>query len=63
MATNTPFIPKQALKFDGALLKELQGDVSDSIARSLVEDLGPFPKGCIIHDNVSPTQLSSPFSF
>ncbi|KAG8161041.1 hypothetical protein KVR01_009305 [Diaporthe batatas] len=48
----TPFIPKQALKFDGALLQELQGDVSDTIARDLLrEDLPPIVPSSVIHDN------------
>lgn len=48
----TPFIPKQALKFDGALLQELQGNVSDTIARDLLrEDLPPIAPSDIIHDN------------
>lgn len=48
----TPFIPKQALKFDGALLQELQGDVSDTIARDLLrEDLPPIAPSAVIHDN------------
>ncbi|KAI6083929.1 S-adenosyl-L-methionine-dependent methyltransferase [Hypoxylon rubiginosum] len=48
----TPFIPKQALKFDGALLQELQGDVSDTIVRDLLrEDLPPLTASSVIHDN------------
>lgn len=48
----TPFIPKQALKFDGALLQELMGDVSDTIARDLLrEDLPPIAPSAVIHDN------------
>lgn len=47
-----PFMPKQALKFDGALLQELQGDVSDTIARDLLrEDLPPLTPSSVIHDN------------
>lgn len=47
-----PFIPKQALKFDGALLQELQGDVSDTIARDLLrEDLPPITPSSVVHDN------------
>lgn len=46
------FTPKQALKFDGALLQELQGDVSDTIARDLLrEDLPPIAPSAVIHDN------------
>ncbi|KAH8774428.1 S-adenosyl-L-methionine-dependent methyltransferase [Diaporthe sp. PMI_573] len=48
----TPFTPNQALKFDGALLQELQGDVSDTIARDLLrEDLPPIAPSAVIHDN------------
>jgi len=47
----TAFKPKQALGFDGALLKELQGDVSDSIARQLLEDLPSLNESSVIHDN------------
>jgi ubiquinone/menaquinone biosynthesis C-methylase UbiE len=47
-----PFVPKQALKFDGALLQELQGDVSDTILRDLLrEDLPPITPSAVIHDN------------
>jgi hypothetical protein len=37
-----PFNPMQALDFDGALLQELQGDVSDAIARQLIKELPPL---------------------
>lgn len=48
----TQFIPKQVLKFDGALLQELQGNVSDTIARDLLrEDLPPIAPSAVIHDN------------
>lgn len=48
----TPFTPKQALKFDGALLQELQGDVSDTVARDLLrEDLPPIAPSAVMHDN------------
>lgn len=48
----TPFIPMQAVKFDGALLRELQGNVSDTIARDLLrEDLPPIAPSAVIHDN------------
>ncbi|KAL1880145.1 hypothetical protein Daus18300_001508 [Diaporthe australafricana] len=48
----TPFTPKQALKFDGALLQELQGDVSDTIARDLLREyLPPIAPSAVIHDN------------
>jgi ubiquinone/menaquinone biosynthesis C-methylase UbiE len=48
----TPFISKQALEFDGALLLELEGDVSDTIARDLLrEDLPPIAPSAVIHDN------------
>jgi ubiquinone/menaquinone biosynthesis C-methylase UbiE len=47
-----PFVPKQALKFDGALLQELQGNVSDAIARNLLrEDLPPIAPSSVVHDN------------
>lgn len=48
----TPFIPKQTLKFDGALLQELMGGVSDTIAQDLLrEDLPPLAPSAVIHDN------------
>ncbi|KAK8112662.1 hypothetical protein PG984_013188 [Apiospora sp. TS-2023a] len=49
----SPFIPTKAIDFDGALLKELQGNVSDKIALSLLEDLGlsRMPPSPVIHDN------------
>ncbi|KAI1399059.1 S-adenosyl-L-methionine-dependent methyltransferase [Hypoxylon fuscum] len=48
----TPFIPKQAVKFDGALLQELQGNVSDTIARDLLRgELPPLTASSVIHDN------------
>lgn len=46
-----PFMPKQAVKFDGALLVELQGDVSDTIARQLLKDLPAFTATSVVHDN------------
>ena len=46
-----PFKPKQALDFDGALLQELQGDVSDAIARQLLDDLPPLTASSVVHDN------------
>ncbi|KAF2687576.1 hypothetical protein K458DRAFT_476339 [Lentithecium fluviatile CBS 122367] len=46
-----PFMPKQAVAFDGALLKELQRDVSDAIARDLLKDLPPLTSFSVIHDN------------
>ncbi|KAI4863191.1 hypothetical protein F4820DRAFT_381357 [Hypoxylon rubiginosum] len=46
------FMPKQAVKFDGALLQELQGDVSDTIARDLFkDDLPPLASSSVIHNN------------
>ncbi|KAK8092601.1 hypothetical protein PG999_014800 [Apiospora kogelbergensis] len=48
------FTPKQAIAFDGALLKELQGDVSDKIALSLLKEevgLSRMPPSSVIHDN------------
>ncbi|KAF2249191.1 S-adenosyl-L-methionine-dependent methyltransferase [Trematosphaeria pertusa] len=47
----TPFTPKQALHVDGALLQELQGNVTDSIARDLLPDLPPLTSTSVIHDN------------
>ena len=47
---SAPFQPKQALKFDGALLEELQGDVSEAVAREVVK-LVTFAPGALIHDN------------
>ncbi|KAK6821787.1 hypothetical protein PG995_008501 [Apiospora arundinis] len=49
----SPFVPKQAIAFDGALLKELQGDISDKIAMSLLKDLdlSDMPPSSVIHDN------------
>ncbi|KAK8075376.1 s-adenosyl-l-methionine-dependent methyltransferase [Apiospora hydei] len=43
----------QAIEFDGALLKELQGDVSDKIALTLLKELGlsRMPSSSVIHDN------------
>ncbi|RMZ66217.1 S-adenosyl-L-methionine-dependent methyltransferase [Pyrenophora seminiperda CCB06] len=46
-----PWKPKQALDFDGALLQELQGDVSDSIARQLIKELPPITETSVVHDN------------
>lgn len=47
-----PFIPKQAIKLNGALLNELQGGVSDAIARDLVrEDLPTLTSTTVVHDN------------
>jgi len=43
--------PKQALDFDGALLQELQGDVSDAIARQLIKQLPPMTETSVVHDN------------
>ncbi|KAK8106801.1 hypothetical protein PG999_010160 [Apiospora kogelbergensis] len=48
------FHPKQAIAFDSALLKELQGDVSDKIALSLLKEevgLSRMPPSSVIHDN------------
>jgi ubiquinone/menaquinone biosynthesis C-methylase UbiE len=47
----TPFVPKQALKFDGALLQELQGNVSDTIARDLIKELPALTQSSVVHDN------------
>ncbi|KAI0383331.1 S-adenosyl-L-methionine-dependent methyltransferase [Hypomontagnella monticulosa] len=47
-----PFVPRQAVEFSGALLQELQGDVSDTIARDLLrEELPPLAPSSVIHDN------------
>ncbi|KAI4714331.1 hypothetical protein J4E89_000010 [Alternaria sp. Ai002NY15] len=46
-----PLKPKQALDFDGALLQELQGDISDSIAQQLLEELPPLTATSVVHDN------------
>ena len=47
----TPLAPKQALKFDGALLDELQGDVSSSIAAQFLALLPSLSPSATIHDN------------
>lgn len=47
----TPFVPKQAIPFDGALLQELQGNVSDKIALNLLKDLPALSSSSVIHDN------------
>jgi ubiquinone/menaquinone biosynthesis C-methylase UbiE len=47
----TPFTPKQAIPFDGALLQELQGNVSDTIAADLLHDLPALSSSSIVHDN------------
>ncbi|EPE28413.1 S-adenosyl-L-methionine-dependent methyltransferase [Glarea lozoyensis ATCC 20868] len=47
----TPFKPKQALDFDGALLQELQGDISEAIAGKLIKELPPLKKSSVVHDN------------
>ncbi|KAI9146793.1 hypothetical protein HJFPF1_13361 [Paramyrothecium foliicola] len=48
----TPFMRKQAVQFDGALLQELQGNVSDTIAaNALKDDLPTFSGSSVIHDN------------
>ncbi|KAH9885877.1 S-adenosyl-L-methionine-dependent methyltransferase [Xylariomycetidae sp. FL2044] len=47
-----PFIPKQVVVFDGKLLQELQGDVSDAIARDVLRsDLPPLKSDSVVHDN------------
>ncbi|KAI4612564.1 hypothetical protein J4E80_007298 [Alternaria sp. BMP 0032] len=46
-----PLKPKQALNFEGALLQELQGDISDSIAQQLLEGLPPLTATSVVHDN------------
>jgi ubiquinone/menaquinone biosynthesis C-methylase UbiE len=45
------FVPEQALKFDGALLQELQGNVSEGIAQELLKIVPPIKSGFVIHDN------------
>ncbi|KAF2656362.1 S-adenosyl-L-methionine-dependent methyltransferase [Lophiostoma macrostomum CBS 122681] len=47
----TPFTPKQAHKFDGALLAKLQGNVSEQIARQILELIPPIAPTSKIHDN------------
>ncbi|KAH8161833.1 hypothetical protein CIB48_g6403 [Xylaria polymorpha] len=49
--SSQPFFPKQAVKFDGALAHELQGDVSESIAREVIKLVPPIKPGWVIHDN------------
>ncbi|KAI1074875.1 S-adenosyl-L-methionine-dependent methyltransferase [Whalleya microplaca] len=50
---STTWLPKQAVQFDGALLQELQGDVSDTIARDLLkaELRAAMKPSSVIHDN------------
>jgi ubiquinone/menaquinone biosynthesis C-methylase UbiE len=48
---SAPFKPKQALDFDGALLQELQGDISDVIASHLLKQLPPLTSSSVVHDN------------
>ncbi|CAJ2504436.1 Uu.00g118300.m01.CDS01 [Anthostomella pinea] len=48
---STPFRPKQAVQFDGALAQELQGNVSEAIARELITLVPPIKPGFVIHDN------------
>ncbi|KAK8048233.1 Methyltransferase [Apiospora phragmitis] len=47
------FLPKQTIEFDGALLEELQGNVSDKMALTLLQELGlsSMPSSSAIHDN------------
>ncbi|PVI02677.1 S-adenosyl-L-methionine-dependent methyltransferase [Periconia macrospinosa] len=47
---SAPFFPKQAFNFDGALLEELQGDVSEAVAREAIK-LVTIAPGALIHDN------------
>jgi SAM-dependent methyltransferase len=47
----TPFVPKQAAKFDGAFLSELQGNVSEEIARYILTITPALKPGSKIHDN------------
>ncbi|KAI1133309.1 S-adenosyl-L-methionine-dependent methyltransferase [Nemania abortiva] len=47
----TMFKPQKALDFDGALLLELQGDVSDKIVRDLLNDLPSLSPSSVVHDN------------
>jgi ubiquinone/menaquinone biosynthesis C-methylase UbiE len=45
-------MPKQAVQFDGALLQELQGNVSDTIAaNALMDDLPTLSGSSVVHDN------------
>lgn len=48
-----PFTPKQAVPFEGKLLKELQGDVTDSVAKDLMidNDIPDFLSTSVVHDN------------
>ena len=46
-----PFMPKKAVEFDGALLIELQGDISDTIARDLLKELPTLTASSVVHDN------------
>ncbi|KAH6657435.1 S-adenosyl-L-methionine-dependent methyltransferase [Truncatella angustata] len=48
---SAPFFPKQAVKFDGALAQELQGNVSEGIAQELIKVVPPIKSGFVIHDN------------
>ncbi|ETS86328.1 hypothetical protein PFICI_00156 [Pestalotiopsis fici W106-1] len=45
------FFPKQAVKFDGALAQELQGNVTEGIAQELLKVVPPIKSGFVIHDN------------
>ncbi|KAI0454243.1 S-adenosyl-L-methionine-dependent methyltransferase [Xylaria acuta] len=45
------FFPKQAVESDGALLKELQGDVTEAIAREVIKVVPQIKPGWVIHDN------------
>jgi SAM-dependent methyltransferase len=45
------FTPKQALAFDGALLQELQGNVTDTIARDVIASLPALDHAKVVHDN------------
>lgn len=45
------FVPKQALAFNGALLDELQGNMSVQIAERLLPMLPSFTSDSHVHDN------------
>ena len=48
----TPFVPRQAIRIDGAVLQELQGTVTEAVANDLVaKDVPPFHVDSVVHDN------------
>lgn len=49
---STPFIPKQAVKIDESLFRELDNDITEFVANSLIaNDLPAFRSDSIVHDN------------